>query len=248
MDFLPTELPRHIGIIMDGNGRWAQLRNKPRIWGHRMGVKTVDIITSECARLGIQQLTLYAFSSENWQRPGEEVTYLKSLLRRFLLTELRKLQENNIRFNAIGKLDRLPIRVQDAIEHVRDRTSHNTGMTLCLALSYGGRLEIVDLAKALARKVIAGEIAIEDIDETLCQANLYQPDMPDLDLLIRTGGEMRISNFLLWQVSYAELWITPLLWPDFTEQYLHQAIVDFNKRERRFGKVPCQKALATTSV
>ncbi len=230
-------LPRHVAIIMDGNGRWAQVHNKPRIWGHRIGAKVVDTITRECAKIGIQQLTLYAFSSENWQRPADEVNYLMCLLRRFLISERKILMENDIRLTTIGQIDRLPESVQRELEITKEVSKNNKRMVLCLALSYGGRAEIVDLAKSLAKKAISGEISIEQIDEKLCQQNLYQSDMPELDLLIRTGGEMRLSNFLLWQVSYSELWITPTFWPDFSISHFHQALRDFARRDRRFGKV-----------
>lgn len=242
---LKENLPRHIAIIMDGNGRWAQMRGKPRIWGHRMGAKTVDLITQECSRIGIQQLTLYAFSTENWLRPQPEISYLMCLLRRFLMRERTKLMENNIRLTAIGQLERLPDSVRNELEYTQRLTTHNTGMTLCLALSYGGRSEIVQLAKKLARQAMLGEIDVEKIDEKLCSSHLYQPNMPDVDLLIRTSGEMRLSNFLLWEISYAELWITPTLWPDFSEVHLHQAIREFAKRERKFGKVPSPQQIVS---
>ncbi|NUM36723.1 MAG: isoprenyl transferase [Candidatus Brocadiae bacterium] len=237
MDLTFRQLPRHIAIIMDGNGRWAKQKNKPRIWGHKAGATTVDIITKECSRLGIQQLTLYAFSHENWQRPKEEIDYLMTLLRRFLIKERKTIMENNIRFNTIGHIHRLPKTVIDELDKTKEMSAKNTGMTLCLALSYGGRMEIVDVVKKIAQRVAQGEIQIDDINEEMCSQSMYQPGMPDLDLLIRTGGEMRISNFLLWQLSYSELWITPTLWPDFNEQELHKALEDFEKRERRFGKV-----------
>lgn len=238
MDGSFRQLPRHVAIIMDGNGRWAKLKNKPRIWGHKAGAKSVDTITKECSKLGIQQLTLYAFSHENWQRPQEEIQYLMSLLRRFLIQERKTIMENNIRFTTIGHTHRLPEKVVQELQKSKDMSAKNTGMTLCLALSYGGRMEIVDIVKKIASQVAAGETRIEEINEELCGRNMYQPDMPDLDLLIRTGGEMRISNFLLWQISYSELWITPTLWPDFGAEELHKALDDFNKRERRFGKIP----------
>jgi len=237
----PEQLPRHIAIIMDGNGRWAQQRNMPRFLGHREGAKTVRRITEECARLGISQLTLYTFSHENWQRPQEEVRYLMGLLKRFLVKERSTIMENNIRFQAIGRLQRLPIEVLRELEITQKMSAKNRGMVLCLALSYGGRMEIIDAVKKIAHKVQSGEVEIEEIDEDLFANNMYQPKMPPLDLLIRTGGEHRISNFLLWQISYAELWITPIFWPDFQIQDLHRAIEDFSKRERRFGRVPITK-------
>ena len=248
MKYCSHKLPKHIAIIMDGNGRWAKKLNKPRIWGHRNGAKTVDIITKECCRLGISQLTLYAFSYENWQRPKEEIKYLMTLLKRFLIKERKIIMKNNIRFNCIGKLDKLPNSVLKEIETTKAISANNTGMTLCLALSYGGRVEIVDMVKSIAGKVASGDIDIGDIDTKICEKNMYQPDMPELDLLIRTGGEMRLSNFLLWQVSYSELWVTQVLWPDFREKHLHDAIDSFFSRQRRFGKVIEEKKEIIPSI
>lgn len=233
----PQLMPRHIAIIMDGNGRWAEQRGKPRMWGHHQGAKNVRHITEECSRLGIGQLTLYAFSYENWRRPDEEVGYLMTLLRRFLVQEREVIMKNNIRLQAIGRLDRLPRSVAKELEYMQNLSAGNSGMVLCLALSYSGRAEIVDAVRTIAAKVSAGEIVADQIDDELFQQHLYQPDMPDPDLLIRTGGDMRISNFLLWQISYTELWMTSVLWPDFEIMHLQQAIQDFRQRERRFGKV-----------
>jgi undecaprenyl diphosphate synthase len=247
-EFIPQYLPRHIAIIMDGNGRWAQQTGRPRVWGHRQGAKTVRTITEECARLGLGQLTLYAFSLENWRRPEEEVNALMALLRRFLIKEREILMKNNIRLTAIGRLAGLPAAVRAELEFTRKMTAHNTGMILCLALSYGGRGEILDAVKAIAGKVAAGQLQLDMLDEKLFSQHLYQPDMPEPDLLIRTGGEMRISNFLLWQISYAELWVTPVMWPDFGIAELHQALHEFGKRERRFGKVPSTLAVASQVV
>jgi len=238
MEVSSRQLPRHIAIIMDGNGRWAQLLGRPRVWGHRAGAKTVRIITEECVQLGISQLTLYAFSHENWQRPKQEIKYLMTLLGRFLVQERKLIMKNNIRFRTIGQTERLPASVRKELNLTKELSANNTGMILCLALSYGGRMEIVDAIKSITRKVVAGKISIGDIDENLCGQHMYQPEMPELDLLIRTGGEMRLSNFLLWQASYSELWITSVLWPDFNTETLHQAIQEFSTRERRFGKVP----------
>ena len=238
----PDLLPQHIAIIMDGNGRWAKERGKPRIWGHHEGAKTVRRITEECAKLGISQLTLYAFSYENWQRPEKEIKYLMTLLRRFLILERKTIMKNNIRFTAIGKLDRLPLNVRQELEKTKSISSGNTGMTMCLALSYGGRREITDAVKNIAMQVKSGDIEIDDIDEKLVQQNLYQPDMVDPDLLIRTGGDMRISNFLLWQISYTELVVFRCYWPDFSIKDLHQTIREFSLRERRFGKVITKSA------
>lgn len=234
----------HIAIIMDGNGRWANKRGKVRIWGHRQGANTVREITEECSRLGVKQLTLYAFSYENWQRPPKEINYLMTLLRRFLIKEYSTIMDNNIRFTTIGREELLPVRVRNQIHYMKDVSANNTGMNMCLALSYGSRVEIIDMVKSISRQVAKGEIAPEDIDECLCSKNLYQPNIPDVDLLIRTGGDMRLSNFLLWQASYSELWFTPVLWPDFKIEDLHQAIQSFLGTERRFGKVPNVKNYA----
>lgn len=237
LDIAPERLPRHVAIIMDGNGRWAEQRNKPRIFGHVEGAKTVKNITEECARLGLTQLTLYAFSHENWQRPLAEVDYLMGLLARFLLQERKTFLDNNIRLTAIGDVERLPHNVLRELQTSQSLSANNSGMTLCLALSYGSRVEILKAVKKIATKVAQGDLHPDEIDEESFRQYLYQPDMPDPDLLIRTGGEMRISNFLLWQIAYAEIWVTPRFWPDFQIADLHQAIRDFSQRERRFGKV-----------
>ncbi|HON45130.1 MAG TPA: isoprenyl transferase [Planctomycetota bacterium] len=231
------KIPRHIAIIMDGNGRWAKRQGRERVWGHREGANAVDQITRECVRLGVQQLTLYTFSHENWQRPADEVRYLMTLLRRFLIKQRNVIVDNNIRFITIGEINTLPNRVLRELKITCDASKNNTGMTLCLAISYGGRNELIHMVKNIAKQVVEGKITIDEIDETLCNQNLYQPDMPELDLLIRTGGEQRISNYLLWQVSYSELWFTKTLWPDFTKEELHQALENFSKRKRRYGKV-----------
>jgi len=222
---------------MDGNGRWAKRQGRERVWGHREGANAVDQITRECVRLGVQQLTLYTFSHENWQRPADEVRYLMTLLRRFLIKQRNVIVDNNIRFITIGEINTLPNRVLRELKITCDASKNNTGMTLCLAISYGGRNELIHMVKNIAKQVVEGKITIDEIDETLCNQNLYQPDMPELDLLIRTGGEQRISNYLLWQVSYSELWFTKTLWPDFTKEELHQALENFSKRKRRYGKV-----------
>jgi undecaprenyl diphosphate synthase len=230
-----TAIPRHIAIIMDGNGRWAEARNMRRVRGHQAGIDSVREIAEECARLGVGQLTLYAFSEENWKRPRIEIEFLMRMLKRFLVRERDTLMRNNMRFGAIGRIDRLPADVRKELDKTRRMTAENTGTLLCLALSYGGRSEIVDAAKALVERVQRGEIKPEEIDEAALAGSLYQPDMPDPDLVIRTAGEMRLSNFLLWQISYAELYVTDTLWPDFRPEHLHAAIEDFNRRERRFG-------------
>ena len=228
-------MPRHIAIIMDGNGRWAKHRTWARIRGHRAGVRAVRETTEECARLGIRQLTLYAFSSENWKRPQREVDLLMRLLKRFLVSERPTIQENNIRFRTIGRIDRLPKEVQKEIAETARLSRGNTGTTLCLALNYGGRAEIADAARRIAEGARDGAIDPAQVDEALIARHLYQPEMPEPDLLIRTAGEMRISNFLLWQVSYAEIHVTDVLWPDFRAADLHKAIRDFAGRDRRFG-------------
>ncbi|WP_372371168.1 isoprenyl transferase [Candidatus Uabimicrobium sp. HlEnr_7] len=233
-------IPSHIAIIMDGNGRWAQSRNCPRIMGHQRGAKVVEKIIKECVRLGVEQLTLYTFSEENWRRPVEEVDYLMNLLQKFLAKERKNLVENNICFSAIGDLGRLPKAVCQELQKSIEISCKNNGLKLCLALSYGGRSEIVDATKKIAEKVALGTLNVEEINHSIFKEHLYKPDMSDPDLFIRTGGDMRISNFLLWQISYTELWITDKMWPEFSKEDLHDAIADFNKRERRFGKTSAQ--------
>src|SRR6266545_2589669 len=229
-------LPRHLAIIMDGNGRWAKERMLRRIVGHRRGVETVRTIVEECSRLGIGYLTLYAFSSENWLRPKTEVGALMSLLKRFVKVEAGRMMQNNIRFNVIGNRDDLPADVIREVDAAIVTTSQNTGMTLTLALSYGGRQEIMRAASLLAADVAAGRVAAATFDEELFGGYLFTRDIPDPDLLIRTSGEMRISNFLLWQLAYAELYFTDVNWPDFNTAELHKALLDYQTRERRFGR------------
>jgi undecaprenyl diphosphate synthase len=230
-------LPGHIAIIMDGNGRWAKKQGLSRRKGHETGANLVRDIVTECAQIGIKWLTLYAFSSENWKRPSYEVNFLMRLLKKYLIKERPELMKNNIRFTAIGKLEVLPKFAQEELENTEKITSVNTGMIFSLALNYGGRLEIIDAVRKIGREVEAGKISPEKIDENTFRKYLYKPEMPDPDLLIRTGGEMRISNFLLWEISYTELYITPVLWPDFNKQELHKALKDYAKRERRFGGI-----------
>lgn len=230
-----SRLPRHIAIILDGNGRWADKKRLPKIFGHRAGVKAVDKITEECVRLGIGFLTLYAFSTENWKRSKKEVDGIMSLLCEYLKSKYKKLQGNKVRLNAIGRLRQLPARAQESLFDVMRKTSKNNGMTLTLALNYGGRQEIVDAARALAEQTQKGRIRPEEINEEIFAEFLYTKGLPDVDLLIRTSSEMRVSNFLLWQISYAEMAITKVLWPDFTIQDLHRAIEEYQSRERRFG-------------
>jgi len=228
-------LPRHIAIIMDGNGRWAKKRRLPRIAGHHAGAEPVRKCVRTCTRLGIPNLTLYTFSVENWNRPRAEVIGLMAFLEDVLRREVLELKENNVRLNAIGRLDTLPAPTRRTLDNAIHSLSGNTGLTLTLALSYGGRAEIVDAARRLATRAVQGEIVPADIDEELFRTGLYDPALPDPDLLIRTSGEMRISNFLLWQIAYAEIWVTDVLWPDFTDTHLIDAIDDFMKRERRYG-------------
>jgi len=233
----PTNLPQHIAIIMDGNGRWARERGLPRNRGHREGVNSVREITRECAKLGIRQLTLYAFSVENWKRPKNEVDFLMRMLRRFLIAERKEIMENNIRLTAIGRIHELPKEVQKELRKTREMSKNNKGMTLCLALNYGGRSEIADAVAKIAKDASDGALKPGDVNEDLISNYLYTAGMPDPDLLIRTSGEMRVSNFLLWQISYAELYVTPLCWPDFRKPQLMEAIAEYAKRERRFGGI-----------
>jgi len=231
----PARLPRHIAIIMDGNGRWAQERGRERIFGHMEGVKSVRRTIEECCRLGIEQLTLYCFSTENWKRPAEEINFLMTLLKEYLIKERAEIMEQNIRFTVIGRRDGLPDYVLTEMDENINVSAKNTGMTLCLAINYSGRTELVDAVRNIAHQARGGMIRPDDIDETTIDESLYTAGMPEPDLLIRTAGEMRISNFLLWQISYAELWVTEKCWPDFDEATLRQALHDFAKRERRFG-------------
>jgi undecaprenyl diphosphate synthase len=231
----PARLPRHIAIIMDGNGRWAQERGEQRIQGHLQGVQSVRSTIEECCRLGIEQLTLYCFSTENWKRPPEEINFLMALLKEYLIKERAEIMEQNIRFRVIGRREGLPDYVQAEMDENIRVSKSNTGMTLCLAINYSGRTEIVDAVRTLAQQVRVGTLRPEFIDEEAISDALYTGGMPEPDLLIRTAGEMRISNFLLWQISYAELWVTEKCWPDFDEAALRQALREFAQRERRFG-------------
>jgi undecaprenyl diphosphate synthase len=230
-------LPRHVAIIMDGNGRWAKLRHKRRVEGHRAGIASVRDVVETSARLGLQVLTLYAFSVENWKRPKTEVSTLMALLKRYLRKELDTLLRNNIRFRVIGRMDELPKDVQDELQRGMDRTAHQTGLLFNIALNYGGRAEITDAVRRLAADLLANGRDPSRIDEATLSSYLYTAGQPDPDLLIRTSGEMRISNFLLWQIAYAEIWVTEVLWPDFRRRHLLQAIADYQKRERRYGGI-----------
>lgn len=232
----PLRLPAHIAIIMDGNGRWARQRSLPRVAGHKAGVDAVRETVETCARLGIGALTLYAFSVENWKRPRTEVETLWRLLRFYLHRELDLLQENKIRLNALGRIEALPAIVREDLEECCAKTAQNRGMRLNLAINYGGRAELVDaFNRILSNARRDGSLPVLDVDEDLISSALYTSDQPDPDLLIRTSGEMRVSNFLLWQIAYSELYVTETLWPDFRRAHLLQAVADYQRRDRRFG-------------
>jgi undecaprenyl diphosphate synthase len=228
-------LPRHIAIIMDGNGRWAAQRKQPRIVGHRAGVEAVRAAVDTGARLGLGALTLYAFSTENWKRPRLEVDALMRMLRRYLRLELEEIHRQNIRFQAIGRIDALASNVQREIARATERTAANTGMVLSVALNYGGRAEIVDAARAAVERLLAEGKAPAELTEERIARELYTIGLPELDLLVRTSGELRLSNFLLWQTAYSEIYVTDTLWPDFRRVHLLEAVVDFQRRDRRFG-------------
>jgi len=230
-------VPEHVAIIMDGNGRWATRRGLPRVAGHHEGVKTARAMVRAADTLGLRYLTLYAFSTENWSRPEDEVSTLMGLLERAIHSELPELMERNARLRVLGRTTGVPMAVRRGIDHVVHATRENTGLNVLMAFNYGGRDELIDAFRALARQVQAGELRPEDISEKVISESLYTGDIPDPDLLIRTSGEMRISNFLLWQIAYTELWITPTLWPDFTASDLYGAVAEFQGRTRRFGKV-----------
>ena len=231
----PARLPRHVAIIMDGNGRWAQQRGLPRIEGHRRGVQSVRSTIEEGCRLGLAQLTLFCLSVENWKRPQAELDFLMALLQEYLLAERQEIMEQNIRFTTIGRRSELPASVLHEIDENIRLSQYNSGMVLSLAINYGGRAEMVDAVRAIAEHVRRGELDPDDIDEITISDALYTAGMPDPDLLIRTAGEMRVSNFLLWQISYAELWVTDKCWPEFDAGTLQEALRDYAKRVRRFG-------------
>ncbi len=231
----PGKLPRHVAVIMDGNGRWAVERGRPRIEGHLRGADVVRATVTECCKLGLDQLTLYCFSAENWKRPAAEVEFLMALLKRYLLEQRAEIMDQNIRFRVIGRRDPLPADILAGIDETTRLSGRNTGLTLCLAINYSGRTEIADACRALAERVRRGELAPEQITEDHVGGALYTAGMPDPDLLIRTAGEMRVSNYLLWQISYAELWVTPVCWPDFSTAVFREALTDFARRNRRFG-------------
>jgi len=232
-----ARLPNHVAVIMDGNGRWAKQRGKPRVFGHRAGVESVRNVLDTSARLGLKALTLYAFSTENWKRPADEVGALMQMLIRYLRSELEEVDKQNIRFQAIGKIDGLPPDVQREVSIATEKTRNNTGTFLSIALNYGGRAEIVEACRKAAQNTLENGKSLEELNETDIEANLYTSNLPEVDLLIRTSGEMRISNFLLWQLAYSEIYVTETLFPDFRRQNMFEAILDFQKRERRFGGI-----------
>lgn len=229
-----NNIPQHIAIIMDGNGRWATERGKPRSYGHQAGVETVRRITSECTRLGVKYLTLYTFSTENWNRPETEIAALMGLVLSSLEDEI--FMKNNVRFKVIGDIERLPVEVQRKLQETIDHTAGNTAMTMVVALSYSSRWEITKAMKDIAKKAVDGQLSVDDITEDTVSQSLTTASIPDPDLLIRTGGELRISNYLLWQIAYSELYFCDIFWPDFNEADLHKAIADYQHRQRRFGK------------
>ncbi len=238
IDGLDTaSLPSHLAVIMDGNGRWAQKKLLNRVKGHEKGADTVRMVVRSCREIGISFLTLYAFSTENWQRPKAEVAALMMLLKKFLVSERQEMVVNNIRFGVIGEQERLPDDVQNEIQRTKDATKSNEGMRLNLALSYGARSEILRAAKQIAKEVQSGHVAVDEVTEDTIAAHLYTADIPDPELLIRTSGEMRISNFLLWQIAYSEIAVTDTLWPDFTKDELILILKEFQGRERRFGRI-----------
>jgi len=230
-----SNIPQHVAIIMDGNGRWARQKGLARIEGHRAGAESVQRAVDVCSELGIRFLTLYAFSTENWRRPASEVRGLMKLLDQFLQERLEELQKHRLRLKAIGELDRLPASVRKRLEKVMEKTCEHKAGTLTLCLSYGARAEITSAVRTIAAEVQRGELKPEQITEETVEAHLYTSDLPDPDLIIRTANERRLSNFLLWQASYSELWVTPVLWPDFRKEHFLQAIADYSRRTRRFG-------------
>ncbi len=230
-------LPRHVAIIMDGNGRWAQARGKDRSYGHKAGAEVVRPIVTECSDLGLKALTLYAFSTENWTRSSDEIGVLMDLYVMYLESERQLFFENNVRFNQIGRREGLPSQVLDALDRMKEDTKHHTGLTMTLALNYGSRAEITDAVRAIAKKVAEGVLAPGSINEQTIADHLYTAGLPDPDLLIRTAGEMRLSNYLLWQLSYAEFYVTDVCWPEFSVEELHKALAAYKGRTRRFGGV-----------
>ncbi len=237
MQIDPLKIPNHVAVIMDGNGRWAKQKGMARVFGHKNGVKAVREVIEAAREIGIKVLTLYAFSTENWNRPKKEVDILMSLLVNSLKDELKGLQENNIKLQTIGQIQNLPKKAQRELQEVTHLTQNNTAMVLNLALSYGAREEIVNTIKKISKKVVNKQLSIEEINENIINNHLYTFTLPDVDFLIRTSGEKRISNFLLWQIAYAELYFTNVLWPDFRKEDFFKAILNYQQRERRFGKI-----------
>ena len=231
------KIPAHIAIIMDGNGRWAKQRKLPRTMGHRAGMKNIKMMVEESSNLGVKYLTLYAFSTENWKRPTEEVGALMDLVVEFIDKEFEELHRNNVKLNSIGDISKLPAKSRIAIEDAKEKTRNNTGLTLNIALNYGGRDEIVRGVKEIAKDVVEGKLKIDSIDDQVISNHLYTKGMPDPDIIIRPSGELRISNYLLWQSAYSEFWFSNINWPDFTKADLRRAISDFQNRDRRFGGV-----------
>lgn len=231
------QMPKHIAVIMDGNGRWATQKKFPRVHGHKNAITAVRDTVEGCAELKVQALTLYAFSTENWGRPKEEVSFLMKMLKDFLIKERKMMMDNNIRLHLVGRRIKLPDEVLKELDKSIEMTSENTGMVLSLALDYGGQQEILDAVKKIASQVQSGEMTTDEVDFQTMEKALYTRNLPELDLVIRTSGEIRLSNFLLWQAAYAELYFTEILWPDFRRKHLHEAIVEFSRRQRRMGKV-----------
>ena len=235
LEIPPERRPRHIAIIMDGNGRWARRQNLPRVAGHQRGVDSVRRTTEEAARLGIEQLTLYCLSSENWKRPQTEINFLMHLLEQYMIEERATIMDNNVRVRMLGRRDDIPEQVLRELDKTVEMSGQNSGLWLNLAINYGGRAELVDAMRAIGRRIQAGQLAPHDVEEVTIAESLYTAGAADPDLLIRTAGEMRISNFLLWQISYAEIWVTEKCWPEFDEKALHEAIRAYAARQRRFG-------------
>lgn len=233
----PERLPRHIAVIMDGNGRWAKAKGQPRIFGHRAGAESVRAIIDTCARLGVEAVTLYAFSTENWKRPKTEINGLMRMLIRYIRSDLKEVHKNNIRFQAIGNIPGLPEEVRKEIARAEETTAQNTSMVMSVALNYGGRAEIVEAARRAAEQLVAQGKSLAGLNEADIERNLFTHGLPDVDLMIRTSGEFRISNFLLWQLAYSEIYVTPTLFPDFRRPQIFAAIIDYQKRDRRYGGV-----------
>jgi undecaprenyl diphosphate synthase len=236
-ELAPERLPQHVAVIMDGNGRWAKMRGKPRIFGHRAGAESVRAILDTCARLGIKAVTLYAFSTENWKRPKSEISGLMQMLKRYLKSELAEVERNNIKFRAIGDLGGLEPEIQKQLDGAMKRTEHNSGTVMSVALNYGGRAEIVNACKAAVKELEDTGSSVSELTEDRVAAHLYTSGLPEVDLLIRTSGEFRISNFLLWQLAYSEIYVTPTLFPDFRLPQILEALLDYQRRERRFGDI-----------